>query len=76
MKSWQSYADKEWGPWANCVGPITRSQSPPGHEAGSAAPHKALCSSSFKEAEKQIPLETRFHGNQLAIDNVAGSWAS
>jgi len=27
--------------------------------------------SSFKKGEKQSPLETCFHSNQLAIDNVA-----
>lgn len=55
----------------NCVSPSPQASPPPGHGRGRSAPHKALYSSSFKEGEKQIPLETRFHGNQLAIDNVA-----
>lgn len=51
--------------------PSPEASPPPGHGRGRSAPHKALYSSSFKEGEKQIPLETCFHGNQLAIDNVA-----
>lgn len=51
--------------------PSAKASPPPGHKGRRLTPHKALYSSSFREGEKQIPLETCFHGNQLAIDNVA-----